>query len=235
MDKESIKQVSWIGEDWVCGAVRGVVLSFHGLGGGHKFEPSTVELEWARAGALVVYPYCGPWSWMNRQVRQFVDQLVDDVYELYGLASDLPLISTGGSMGGLGSLLYTRYAKRPIAACLAFCPVCDLRYHFNERPDLPATIRCAFMGYKEDLPTLLAEHSPICQVAAMPDIPYLFIHGDKDNAVAKAHHSDPMVAAMRARKMNVRYLEVPGMGHGNCMPMSANQEQVDFIPPLLKK
>ncbi len=235
MNKEWIKQVSWVGDEYVQGPIRGVVLACHGLGGGYKNDPDMVEMAWAQAGGLVVHPYYGPWSWMNRQARQFVDQLVDAVYECYGLADSVPLISTGGSMGGQCTLLYTRYAKRPVAACLALFPVCDVKYHFNERPDLPPTFLCAYRGYKEDLQTVLTEHSPLAQVAAMPDIPYLFIHGDKDNAVAKAHHSDPMVAAMRARKMNVEYVEIPGMGHGSRVPIRVFQKEIEFVTRFLRK
>jgi dipeptidyl aminopeptidase/acylaminoacyl peptidase len=236
MKRDEMRQVAWIGEDYVKGRVRGVVLVLHGLGfAALKEEPSTEELAWARAGGLVVFPYYGPWSWMNRQARAFVDELVDAVYAAYRLPPRAPLISTGGSMGGGCALLYTRYAKRPIAGCLALFPVCDLRFHFNERPDLPRTIRHAFRGYPEDLDTLLAEHSPLCQVDRMPDVPYLIIHGDQDKAVAKARHSDRLVAAMRKRKMKVEYVEVSGMGHGGPIPLEVVERRVQFVQSLLRR
>ena len=235
MDATTLKQVAWIGDAWVKGPVRGVVLSFHGLGfGGLKNEPSTVELGWAKAGGLVVFPYYGPWSWMNRTARGFVDEVVDAVYERYGLKDGTPLISTGGSMGGLSSLLYTRYARRRIDACLALFPVCDLEAHFSERPDLPPTILHAFRGFPEDRATLFAENSPIVQVGGMPDIPYLVIHGDKDDAVSKTKHSDPFVAAMRRVGRNVDYMEVPGMTHGGCVPAEVLDRQVRFVSSFLK-
>jgi dipeptidyl aminopeptidase/acylaminoacyl peptidase len=235
MDKHTIKQVSWIGDAYVKGPVRGVILAFHGLGfGGLKREPSTVELEWARAGGLVVFPYYGPWSWMNRQARAFVDELVASVYAAYRLSDKMPLFSTGGSMGGLSSLLYTRYARRPIAACLAVCPVCDLKVHFSERPDLPPTILYALRGYKEDREVLFAEHSPVAQVDRMPDIPYLVIHGDADRAVSKSKHSDRFVAGMRKRKLDVEYIEVPGMDHGGPTPIAVLERQIEFVTSRLR-
>ena len=234
LDKEWLNQVAWLGDRYVKGPLRGVVLSFHGLGYvGRKMVPSTAELAWAEAGGLVVFPYYGPWSWMNRQARAFIDQLVDTVYAAYNLPEAVPLISTGGSMGGLSSLLYTRYARRPIAACLALFPVCDLKVHFSERPDLPPTIHHAFRGYPEDRETLLAEHSPLAQVDRLPRIPYLIIHGDQDTAVSKARHSDPMVAAMRRQGLNVDYVEVPGMGHGEPMPVAVLQKQIQFVSSFL--
>jgi dipeptidyl aminopeptidase/acylaminoacyl peptidase len=236
MDTGIIKEVAWIGDEYVQGSIKGVVLSFHGLGGGAlKTAPNTEELEWARHGGLVVYPYYGPWSWMNRQSRTMIDELVDAIYAAYKLPNRIPLICTGGSMGGLSSLLYTRYAKRRVSACLANCPVCDLKYHFHERPDLPTSIRHAFLGYPESLDSLLAEHSPIRQIAAMPDIPYRIIHGGKDQAVSKRHHSDKMVHAMRKRKLTVDYVEVAEMGHCGPLPLKVIQQNVEFVAAVMNK
>ncbi|HUT01048.1 MAG TPA: prolyl oligopeptidase family serine peptidase [Phycisphaerae bacterium] len=234
MEIDEIRDVAWIPDDRLTGPPRGVVLAFHGLGhAGERTGPTTEELAWLSAGGLVVFPYSGPWSWMNRQTRAFVDELVDSVYRCFPLADDAPLICTGGSMGGYSALLYTRYAARAVSACLANAPVCDLAYHFRERPDLPKTIRCAFRGYAEDLDALLAEHSPLSQVAAMPDVPYLVIHGDADPAVSKAHHSDPFVAAMREAGRSVEYVEVAGMGHCGPLPVDVFLRQIEFVTAAL--
>ncbi len=80
-------------------------------------------------------------------------------------------------------------SRHRVAACMALWPVCDLLFHYAERVDLPRTMHHAFGSY-EDIATPLREHSPLYQVTAMPDIPYLLIHGDKDQAVQKAAHSD---------------------------------------------
>lgn len=229
MNPKIINEVAWVGREYVQGTIKSVILSFHGLGGGLKSEPGTEELEWARNGGLVVHPYYGPWAWMNRQARNMVNELVDAVYAVYGLPESIPLICTGGSMGGQASLLYTRYAKRLVRACLANCPVCDLKYHFHERLDLPPTIRHAFLGYPGSFDKLLAEHSPLQQVAGMPDIPYRIIHGGKDMAVSKRHHSDKMVAAMLKRRMDVEYVEVADMGHCGPLPLKVIQHNIEFV------
>jgi dipeptidyl aminopeptidase/acylaminoacyl peptidase len=230
MDVGMMKQVAWIGDAYVEGKIRGVALSFHGLGYmQEKYKPDTVELDWARQGWLVVFPYYGAWSWMNRGARAFIDELVDFVYDHYQLDDSIPLVSTGGSMGGYSALLYTRYARRRVSACLALYPACDLKYHFNERPDLPRTIYYAMRGQGSDMDALLTEHSPLEQVAYLPDIPYLIIHGDKDHLVNKQAHSDKMVTAMRRRGLNVEYMEVPGMGHGECVPVDVYKKMIDFI------
>ena len=236
MDATMLRQVAWIGDAYVQGPIRGVALSFHGLGHmAEKKSPDTVELGWARAGWLVVFPYYGPWSWMNREARAFVDELVETVYTLYGLDSSLPLVSTGGSMGGMSALLYARYAKKPVSACVALFPVCDFRYHFSERADLPRSIYHALRGYGSDYNALFAEHSPLEQVGSMPHVPYLFLHGDRDDAVNKAAHSDKMVAALRARGHDVEYVEVPGMMHGQCVPVEVYARMIAFLADFPRK
>lgn len=234
MNSETLKYVAWTASQYIRKPIRGVILTFHGLGSCSVKElPTPEELAWAEVGGLAVFPYYGPWSWMNRAARQFTDELVKVVYEHYKLPERTPLISTGGSMGGHAALLYARYAKRPVKACLALYPACDLKYHFTERPDLPRTILYAFRGYPEDRESLFAEHSPLAQVDFMPKIPYLIVHGDKDAAVSKVQHSDRMVAAMRRKKLKVEYVEVPGMGHGGPMPIPVTQKCVRFVTSFL--
>ena len=234
MDSSLLRDVAWIGDGYVEGRPRGIVLVFHGLGiTALKSGPEADEYQWAREGGLVVYPYYGPWSWMNREARAFVDDLIDAVYAEFELAADVPLVCVGGSMGGLSALLYTRYARRPVDACLALYPVCDLTYHFRERRDLPRTILHAFRGYGESLDDLLAEHSPLALAEEMPDIPYLAVHGDKDHAVSKTHHSDRFVAALRAAGRDVTYIKVPGMGHLGPLPPDVLQRAIAFVSARL--
>lgn len=235
MNLDTIRQVAWLGDDWLGGKIKALVLAFHGLGGGApKTAPTTEEIEWARKGGLVVYPYYGPWSWMNRQSRRFMDDLIDDIFREFGLPSSTPVISTGGSMGGQATLLYTRYARRPVVACHALFPVCDVTYHVNERPDLPATFRYAYRDYAENWESVLHEHSPLHQVACMPKIPYLVIHGDADKAVSKEHHSDRFVAAMKAQGHNVEYIEVSRMGHGGPVPLEVLQRRIEFVAGFIR-
>jgi dipeptidyl aminopeptidase/acylaminoacyl peptidase len=235
MNKTELKQTAWIGDEFVSGPIRGVIVSFHGLGCPElRTKPESQELTWAEKGFLVIYPYYGPWSWMNRQSREFIDDLVTSVYQVYSLSPEIPLLTYGGSMGGFSALLYTRYAKHKVAGCIAICPVCDLKYHFGERPDLPRTIRHAFLGYKEDLECLFREHSPLCQVEAMPRIPYFIIHITGDPAVNKAHHSDKLVAEMRKHDFDVTYLEVPGTGHCGPLPEEVENAKAQFILDYVK-
>ncbi len=233
---DQIRERAWVSDAWTAQPIRAVIFTFEGLNEtALRQAPSSGELDWTAAGGLVVQPYTGPWSWMNRQTRAFTDDVVDAVYETFNLSSDVPLIAVGGSMGGCSALLWTRYSRHRIAACMAVFPACDLTYHMHEGPNLPRTMHFAFRGYPEPLDDILCEHSPLYQAAAMPDIPYLVIHGDADKTVSKAHHSDRLVAAMRQAGRRVEYVEVPGIGHDSLMPMSVILKRIDWVREFFNK
>lgn len=193
---------------------RGIVLVFHGLGGGNEISSLGPIEEYPLAkDYILVYPYNSPWSWMNDAAVKMTDEIVDAVIERFRLAEDTPIISTGGSMGGLASLVYCCYAKRTPSACAANCPVCDLPYHFTERTDLPKTLYCAFAHYAVGFEEALKSASPIHLIHKMPNIPYYIAHCDADCSVNKQKHSGVLVPAMREQGFSVVYDEVPGKGH----------------------
>ena len=231
---KDLTQVAWIGDSCLKGRIRGVVVDLHGLNHtAMKTDAGYAELEWGAAGGLIVFPYCGPWSWMNRGTRRFVNELISAVYRRYKLSKKTPLIITGASMGGLGALIYTRYTRHPVKACAAVMPVCDLKHHFTERFDLPRTILEAFRGYPGTLEKFFKEQSPLHQAAHMPDIPYFLIHGDKDSAVNKKKHSDRLVTALRKHGRKTEYAEISGMGHGEHMTYEAHRRKIDFVKKFL--
>jgi dipeptidyl aminopeptidase/acylaminoacyl peptidase len=229
-----LDKFAWTNIDSVKAPITGIVLRFPGLGNtGMKSDPEPLDLEWGQSGALTVLPYHDPWGWMNPAEQAFIDDLVDGLRQRHRLSPEIPLISTGGSMGGHAALLYSLKSRQRVAACLALWPVCDLPFHYTERPDLPRTMHHAFGSYS-DITAPLLDHSPLHQVRAMPDIPYLVIHGEKDQAVKKSAHSDFMVAAMRQRKMQIEYIERPNLAHGNPMDYETYRRIVDFVISHLK-
>ncbi len=212
-----IEKVAWIGAPSDDRPAKGIVLQFSGLGAsGLKAEASDNDKRLMDAGAVVALPYHNPWAWMNDATVAFVDELVDALRARYSLSETSPLIATGGSMGGHGALAYALLSQRRVTACYANCPVCDLPFHYSERPDLPRTMHSAYGSYG-DILALLESHSPFDQAAGMPDIPYLILHGEQDKSVNKAAHSDKLVAKLRARGLNVDYREVVEMAH--CGPI----------------
>lgn len=205
--------------DRICARpVRGMILTFGGLGSsGMQAEDDPLSVRFAEKGILHVVPYFNPWSWMNRQTVDFVDEIVSVLAEKLSFPDDLPIVSRGGSMGGLCALVYAAYARRTPAACVVNCPVCDLPFHYTERPDLPRTLYSAFGTYPGTLEEALRSASPVHLVGCLPDIPYTVFHCEEDLAVNKGRHSDVLVAAMQGR-YRVEYISVPGRGHCDLPP-----------------
>ena len=142
-----------------------------------------------------------------------VNQVTSVLFKEYNLPDDLPIVSTGGSMGGLSALVYMAYAKRTPVACVANCPVCDLPYHYTERPDLPRTLYSAFYNYDCSLQDALKSASPLDLVDKMPvNSRYYVFHCEEDNAVNKQKHSDRFVEKMKEAH-SIDYYAVPNRGH----------------------
>lgn len=230
MKEELLDQLSWNSYRHLTGPVRGIVIRFYGLGGMNmKSAADERDLELANQGALVVEGFQDPWGWMNDATRDLYDDIIDAVRGRHHLDPALPLIVTGGSMGGHAALAYSFKSRHRVTACQANCPPCDLPCHFGERPDLPRTFYHAY-GRRGDIIARLQSSSPLHQVALLPNIPYQILHGGRDAAVSKAKHSDPLVAAMRKRGLPVEYIEAPEMGHCGPLPTWAiYRRMVDFI------
>ncbi|MDR0902990.1 MAG: prolyl oligopeptidase family serine peptidase [Opitutaceae bacterium] len=238
ISKDNIHNFAFTNERALAVAPRLVYFQFHGLGQTALFPPDALserdKAEGAR-GILRVHPYYGPWSWMNAEAVRYVDAVRDAVFERHGLPAGFPVVSTGGSMGGLSCLVYALCSKHTPAAIAANCPVCDLPYHATERPDLPRTMYSAFAHYAGGIEAGLESASPLHQAGKMPRIPCLIVHSATDASVNKAAHSDKFVAAMRAASRPVEYIEVPVMPHCALDTVPAVEKRYhDFIYSFAK-
>ncbi len=211
---ENLRNFTYCNDRICTRPIKGIALNFGGLNFNTMYDGETEDGErFAKEGILYLMPYYNPWAWMNKQTVHFVDELVDVLICGYGLADDIPVISTGGSMGGLSALVYTAHAKRTPVACVANCPVCDLPYHFTERVDLPRTLYSAFGTYEGTMAEAMESASPFHLADKMPEsTKYHIFHCDADKAVNKEMHSDRFVEKMRPRH-DLEYYEVPGKGH----------------------
>ena len=218
MDKiityENLRSFAYV-NDRICKTpIKGIVISFFGLGGKDMYDRETdVGVYYAERGLLFVIPYANPWAWMNRQEVALADEVIDVLCEKYGLPENVPVVSIGGSMGGLAALVYTRYAKRTPVACVANCPVCDLPYHYTERPDLPRTLYSAFWHEDGKIEDVLKTASPYHLVPEMPRVKYYIFHCEEDKAVNIEKHSNRFVSAMKDAGFDITYHTVPRMGH----------------------
>ena len=103
-------------------ARRGAVVHFMGLGSQWQAKegetPHGLEREGAAAaaaaGAIFLVPYLDPWNWMNAVAVEATDRIVALALARAGLPADAPVVSTGGSMGGLCALVWPRYTRRRV-------------------------------------------------------------------------------------------------------------------------
>lgn len=215
---ETLRSFAYSNDKICTGPIQGIVVSFFGLGGTAMFSEDTKEGKFfAERNIIYIVPYANPWAWMNRQTAAYTDEIIDTLIKHYNLPDNIPIISTGGSMGGQSALVYMVYAARTPAACVANCPVCDLPFHFAERPDLPRTLYSAFGTYDGTLQEALESASPFHLVDRMPDSEYYIFHCEADDAVNKQKHSDCFVEKM-AKAHKVEYYAVPERGHCDLTP-----------------
>lgn len=213
MTYETLRYFAYSNDAIVEGDIKGIVVDFKGLGFSEMMEAHTCRgVELAGKGIVYIIPYYNPWNWMNAQAVMYTDEIIEVIENHYGL-DDVPVVACGGSMGGLCALIYIKYAAVTPVACVANCPVCDLVFHYTERPDLPRTLYSAFgMSGAATIEEAMAERSPLHQADVMPDVKYTVFHCDADEAVNIRSHSDKFVSKM-AEKHDITYHIVPGRGH----------------------
>ena len=210
---DTLRKFAYSNDRLIKGEIKGIVLYFAGLGNTAMYDKDPGDaLEFAEKGIVFVRPYCNPWAWMNRQAVAYTDEIISVLCEKYGLNDTVKIVSTGRSMGGLSAFVYCAYAKITPIACVANCPVCDLPYHFTERPDLPSTLYSAFGEYEGDMQSAMQSCSPLHLVERMPDISYTVFHCTGDKSVAIDKHTEPFVRAME-KAHNIQFNVVPLRGH----------------------
>ena len=228
MDKaityENLRNFTYSNDKLIRGNIKGIVLEFTGLGFQDMLsEAGEAERRYAQQGIVYLRPYYNPWSWMNRQTVAFTDTIVDRLMEAYQLPESTPIVASGGSMGGLCALVYTYYAKRTPIACVTNCPVCDLVYHYTERPDTPRTLYSAFGAYDMPLDEALRSASPVHLAEKMPRISYRIFHCNRDEMVNMDAHSCAFLQAMAGHDISL--YEVADRGH--CDLPEAVREKYD--------
>ncbi len=217
MDKiinyDNLRNFAYSNDSLCSGKIQGIIVSFFGLGIADMYSTDTFEGEYyAKHNIIYLVPYTNPWAWMNNQSIAYTDEVVDVIMKHYNLPKDIPIASVGASMGGLGALVYMVYAKYTPVVCVANCPVCDLPYHFTERPDLPRTIYSAIYNEPGDFQDVLKAHSPLHLIDKMPNADYYIFHCENDSAVKIDLHSDPFVNKMKSSH-RITYHVVPARGH----------------------
>ncbi len=201
--------------------VRGFILEFPGLGGGScmggcmdfaEYRGGYAE-EMGKEGILVAYTFPGPWSWMNRGAVRYCELVADAIREKYNLPNETPWAVTGGSMGGLGALIFTAEAKVKPHACVAVCPCVDVPYCFETHGQFRRTLFRAVADYEGEITENLLTFSPKHRMSDMPRIPYLLINDCADELFPE-EQMDEYVEKMRAMGHRMDYDRLEGCRHG---------------------
>ncbi len=193
---------------------KAMVLELPGLNGTAMTERDSRDaVVYAEHGVLYVFCYTNPWAWMNPQTVALCDEIEDALFAHYSLPDDFPVVVAGGSMGGQQCFIYALRSKHTPVAAVANCPVCDMVYHVNERPDLPRTIYSAVSAMPGTFEEAVRAISPLHVAEEMPKIPYRIFHADSDPAVSMEHHSVPYTEKMRSLGADIELQVIHGSGH----------------------
>ena len=211
---ENLCYYAYSNDKLINGKIQGIVIEFFGLGCMAMYHEDTkMGAFFAENNILYVIPYTNPWGWMNKDEVKLSDEILDVLIDKYNLDNDIPIVSFGGSMGGLAAIVYTNYAKRTPVGCVTNCPVCDLVFHFTERVDLPRTIYSAFYSYDGSLEDALKSCSPLHLASFLPEkTGYVIFHCEDERAVNISQHSEKFVEKM-SKARNVPFYRVPGRDH----------------------
>jgi len=211
---DNLRKFAYVNDSICKKPVKGIVISFFGLGGMAMYDNDFTDGEfYAEEGILYVVPYNNPWAWMNKQAVAYTDEIIDVLIGKYNLSDNIPIVSTGGSMGGQSALVYTAYAKHQPVACVANCPVCDVVFHFTERKDLPRTLYSALFNEPGTLEDALKSISPLHIIDKMPKVKYHIFHCNKDMAVNIDAHSKKLISEFDKRRYEFTFDVVEGRGH----------------------
>ncbi len=215
--EKNLSDYAFVNTDAIKGPIRGVVMNCHGLDDGTTYTVSPRPgKELGACGVLYVYPYYSPWAWCGDGAIAYMDEVLDTVWAMFDLPTELPFVVTGGSMGGLTSMIYSLYGARKPLAIGCNCPVCDLEREIKDGGGyLARSVYSAYVGKGKDVAEEIRRHSPICMAGALPDVPYLIVSGSEDPCVTEEGQIGPFRDAMRAAGKRAVFLCVPGMGHCN--------------------
>ncbi len=209
--KDNLENYAFVNLDTLTYPVRAVCVCFHGFTDDTVFEKSPRQAkELGEKGIAWVFPYFSVWAWYSDNSRKFNEQVLDAVYDKLALSDDIPLISSGGSMGGMTAFMYCIDGKRKPSACAMNCPVTDTRAHFENNFYIRRAIMDAHIDKEEAMPEFLKGISPIYRIADFPDIPVFALFGGRDTCITEKEYA-PFIEKMKVK--NIKAVISENMEH----------------------
>lgn len=225
INEDNIFDYAFINTDSLILPVKAVCVDFHGYTDATMISKSEGKAKLlGEKGIAWVFPYYSVWAWMSEASQEFNEQVLDAVYRKLRIPDTVPLIITGGSMGGLTALCYQVYGKRKAVACAANCPVTDMGVFFRDFAKDRRAILSAHILDERPLETVCNAYSPVKLVEKMPYIPYMLIFGEKDAAITERFMPE-FVEKMKASGHNVRCVVQKDMTH---CAISSHKEALDI-------
>ena len=213
INANNIFDYAFINEDTLVYPLRGICVYFHGYTDSTMYESSH---EIARAlgeqGIAWVFPYYSVWAWMSRNSQEFNEQVICAAYERLKADESIPLIVSGGSMGGLTALNYLVYGKRKAIGCALNCPVTDMNRIFADFYDFRRAILSAHIDQEGDLEDVMGKYSPVRFADRLPQIPYLFVFGENDRYFIEKQ-MPPILERFEHYRLPYELIIQPRMGH----------------------
>ena len=211
--EENLSDYAFVNIDTLKLPVKAVCVDFHGYTDATTYSESPDKARLlGEHGIAWVFPYYSVWAWMSESSQEFNEQVLDAVYRKLRISDTIPLIITGGSMGGLTALCYLIYGKRRAAACAVNCPVTDMAKFFDIVPNARRAILSAHILNKKPIRTIMHMYSPIKLVDKLPMIPYLLVYGEKDERITE-NFMPQFLERMKEKGHNVTYLLQKDMVH----------------------
>ncbi len=215
MNPDNILQFAFVNFDTLKDRkIRGVVVDCHGYSDIAVWKQSDDTAAFlGENGVLFVHPYYPYDCWGNDGCIAFIDDILRALYTGLNLDADrVPLVMTGGSMGGMTALIYTLDGHYKPCAAAMNCPVTDMNRYFHTEHEYN-TIYTAYCQRGFDLQKEIDRHSPILRTADLPDIPYYIVGGERDKCVTVNEYIRPFAEKLRAEKSEVMCDVVADMGH----------------------
>ena len=213
INKNNLHDFAFLNEDTLVSPLRAICVCFHGYTDATMYKSSPeIAKVLGEAGIAWVFPYYSVWAWMSKSSCEFIEQVIDAVYERLGADESIPFIVSGGSMGGLTALNYLVYGKRHAVGCAVNCAVTDMKKIFFDKPDFRCAILSAHIEEDEDLLFVMKRYSPVDFYKLMPKIPYYFVYGEND-AYFTENHMPPLLDRMEKEKLPYKLRIEAGMTH----------------------